>query len=78
MIKLLYTIVRAVPGRVFALIISVFIVSVLTIILVYLLHNLRGTPMPFESTLPTAILAPVGFSFLAYRKKKHSAKSIVN
>lgn len=70
MIKLLYAIVLAVPGRVSALILSVFIVSVLTIILVYLLHNLRGTPMPFESTLPTIILAPPGFFFLAFRKKK--------
>jgi len=74
MIRLLYTIVLAVPGRVFALILSVFIVSVLTIILVYLVHNLKGTPLPLESTIPTAILAPFGFSLLAYRKVKAAKK----
>jgi predicted neutral ceramidase superfamily lipid hydrolase len=78
MIRLLYRIVLAIPGKTTSLIIAVISVSILTIILVYLVHNLRGTPMPFESTLPTVILAPVGFSFLAFRKKKHSAKSPVN
>jgi hypothetical protein len=70
MIKLLYTIVLAVPGKLKALILSVSAVSVITIILVYLVHSLKGTPMPFESTLPTIILAPPGFFFLASRKKK--------
>jgi hypothetical protein len=78
LIRLLYRIVLAIPGKTTSLIISVISVSIFTIVLVYLLHSLKGTPMPFESTLPTAILAPVGFSFLAYRKKKHTAKSSVN
>ena len=71
MIKLLYTIVLAVPGKVKAMVLSVSIVSVITIILVYLVHSLKGTPMPLASTLPTAILAPPGFLFLALRKKKN-------
>jgi len=70
MIKLLYTIVLAVPGKVKALILSVLAVSVVTVTLVYLVHSLKGTPMPFASTLPTIILAPPGFFFLASRKKK--------
>ena len=70
MIKLLYTIVLAVPGRITALVLSVSIVSLLTIFLVYLVHSLKGTPMPLASTLPTLILAPPGFLFLASRKKK--------
>jgi hypothetical protein len=74
MIKLLYIIVMAVPGKIKALILSVSTVSVVTIILVYLVHSLKGTPMPFASTLPTIILAPPGFFFLAYRKKKLSYK----
>ena len=69
LIKLLYTIVLAVPGKVGAIVLSVFTVSIVTIILVYLVHNLKGTPMPLASTLPTMILAPPGFLFLAYRKK---------
>ncbi|NTV84965.1 MAG: hypothetical protein HGA23_11815 [Bacteroidales bacterium] len=70
MIKLLYIIVMAVPGKIKALILSVSAVSVVTVTLVYLVHSLKGTPMPFASTLPTIILAPPGFFFLAYRKKK--------
>jgi hypothetical protein len=71
MIRLLYIIVLAIPGKFPATAISVISVSILTILLVYLLHNLRGTPMPLESTLPTVFMAPPGFFFLARRKKKH-------
>jgi len=71
MIKLLYIIVMAVPGKIKALILAVSAVSVVTITLVYLVHSLKGTPMPFASTLPTVILAPPGFLFLALKKKNH-------
>ena len=71
-IRLLYYIALSVPGRVTSLLLSVFIASVVTISLVYLVHSLKGTPLPFESTLPTVILAPPGFFFLAVRKKNRS------
>jgi Na+-translocating ferredoxin:NAD+ oxidoreductase RnfE subunit len=69
MIKLLYVITLAIPGKVKALVLAVSIVSAITIILVYLVHSMKGTPLPMESTIPTAILAPPGFLFLAYRRK---------
>jgi len=71
-IRLLYFIVLTVPGRISSLLLSVLIASVVTITLVYLVHSLKGTPMPVESTLPTVFLAPPGFLFLAVRKKNRS------
>jgi hypothetical protein len=68
LIKLLYVISGKIPGKIASTIISSFIVTIITVVLVYAVHSLKGTPMPLESTIPTAILAPLGFSFLVYRK----------
>jgi len=69
MIKLLYVISGKIPGKITSVILSALIVSVITVIMVYAVHSLKGTPMPMESTIPTAILAPPGFLFLVYRRK---------
>lgn len=37
---------------------SVIIPSVITMILTYTMHNLKGTPKPLESTIPTTIIIP--------------------
>ena len=74
LIKLLETIVVYIKQMVPALIISVSVTTVVTVGLVYFVHNLRGTPEPFASTVPTIILAPFGFFALAYRKRKLMAK----
>jgi len=42
--------------------------SALTIGLTYGLHLLKGTPDPAESTLPTMLLAPPGFTYWSNRK----------
>ncbi|MCU0370320.1 MAG: hypothetical protein MUC31_02805 [Bacteroidales bacterium] len=70
MIRLLYYISGKINGLLKSTFISAAIVTGLTVMLVFAIHNLKGTPMPVESTIPTAILAPFGFSFLAYRRKK--------
>ncbi len=46
------------------------VASIITISAVFLVHNLKGTPKPFESTLPVIILGPPGFIFLAARSRK--------
>jgi hypothetical protein len=74
-IRLLYFLVQIIPGKITSLVLSVFISSVVTISLVYLVHSMKGTPLPVESTLPTAMLAPPGFFFLAFRKKRQ--KSVI-
>ena len=70
MTRLLYIIQGKIRGNFASIIFPVLIITTITVSLVYIVHNMKGTPMPFESTLPTAILAPFGFSFLAYRKRK--------
>jgi len=69
-IKLMYSLVLSIPGKITSVVVSVVSASAVTITLVYLVHSMKGTPLPVASTLPTAILAPFGFSFLAWRKQK--------
>ncbi len=69
LIKILDTIASRIRNRYVAVISATLLVSVITIILVYIVHNLKGTPRPFESTLPTIIMAPPGFLALAIRKR---------
>lgn len=68
--KLLYLIQGKFRGKYPSIVFPALIVTTVTVVLVYIVHNMKGTPMPFESTVPTAILAPFGFSFLAYRRVK--------
>ena len=69
LIKILDTTVLKIKNRYLAIVTSTLLVSSITIVLVYIVHNLKGTPMPFESTLPTIIMAPPGFMALAIRKR---------
>lgn len=69
LIKILDTVTMKIKNRYLAIATATILVSVITIILVYIVHNLKGTPRPFESTLPTMIMAPPGFLALAIRKR---------
>lgn len=69
LIKILDTITLKIKNRYLAVAIATLVVSVVTICLVYGVHSLKGTPRPFESTLPTIIMAPPGFLALAIRKR---------
>jgi len=69
LIKILDTIALKIRNRYVAVVSATLLVSVITIILVYIVHNLKGTPRPFESTLPTIFMAPPGFLALAIRKR---------
>lgn len=46
--------------------IGTIVASCITIGAVYTIHSMKGTPLPFESTLPTIVMAPPGFVFLAW------------
>ncbi len=48
--------------------IAVLLNSSITILLIYTVHSMKGTPEPFYSTLPTIILAPFGFFGVAFQK----------
>ena len=69
LIKILDTITVRIKNRYLAIAVATLSVSVVTIILVYIVHSMKGTPRPFESTLPTIIMAPPGFMALAIRKR---------
>lgn len=56
-------------NRTWAIIASVIIPSVFTLILTYSMHNLKGTPKPFESTIPTTIIIPAT-AVWGYKKRK--------
>jgi len=55
--------------RVLAIATSVIIPSALTLILTYTMHNLKGTPKPLESTIPTAIIIPAT-AIWGFKKRK--------
>jgi ABC-type dipeptide/oligopeptide/nickel transport system permease subunit len=53
-----------------AIILAVFVPSIIAISLTYIVHSIKGTPEPFNSTVPTMILAPLGFLWWAMQKRK--------
>jgi hypothetical protein len=61
-----------------AILASVIIPSIATISLTYGMHNLKGTPKPLESTIPTAICILPTTLFWGYRKRKQLDSNYVN
>ena len=57
-----------------AFIIATIIPSLITIVAVYFVHLLKGTPKPLDSTIPTVILSFPGFFFVSYRKRTQMIK----
>lgn len=70
LIKMLETLSLRIDNRYMAIITATLVTSIVTIILVYIVHDLKGTPETLASTLPTAIMAPPGFFVLAIRKRR--------
>lgn len=53
-----------------AIFLAVLVPSILAITLTYFVHSIKGTPEPFNSTVPTMILAPLGFLWWATQKRR--------
>ena len=53
-----------------ALVTAVIIPSAVSIGLTYGVHSTKGTPKPFESTIPTAVLVIPSTAIWGYRKRK--------
>lgn len=62
-------IATGIRNKVMALFLSVLIPSSVTLILTFLMHNIKGTPKPFESTIPTLIIIPAT-AIWGYMKQK--------
>lgn len=56
--------------RAVALVAAVILPSVVSIGLTYGVHSIKGTPKPFESTIPTAILIIPSTAIWAYKKRE--------
>lgn len=65
---------KGLNNRLLAIGMSVLIPSVFTLVLTFVMHNLKGTPRPFESTLPTLIIIPAT-AVWGYRKRKEYDES---
>jgi hypothetical protein len=46
----------------------------LAVTLTYLVHSLKGTPEPLNSTIPTMLLALLGFTFLGVRARRKKSQ----
>jgi hypothetical protein len=57
--------------KIVALAFAVIIPSVMSISATYTLHSVKGTPKPFESTIPTLLLVPPSTAIFAYKKRKN-------
>ncbi len=62
--------------RTIALAASVLIPSVFTLILTFTMHNLKGTPKPIESTIPTLIIIPATAIWGFIKRRKLDRKLI--
>ena len=56
--------VTRLDNQLLSLLLGIVVSSCIAIGLTYLVHSLRGTPEPFNSTLPTMLLSPIGFLFM--------------
>jgi hypothetical protein len=62
--------IATVSKKITAVFIAVLIPSIIAIVLTYIVHSLKGTPEPLNSTIPTIILAPMGFLWWALQKRR--------
>ena len=70
-LRILELIVTGINNKILAYICSVVAATLITVGLVYLVHSMKGTPKPFESTIPTIILAPPGYIYVARMKRNN-------
>lgn len=61
--------------RTLAILASVLIPSVFTLILTFSMHNLKGTPKPLESTIPTLIIIPAT-AVWGFKKRKQKDEAL--
>lgn len=63
-----------IKGKTLALLAAVIIPSTITLLLTYAMHSLKGTPRPFDSTIPTTIIIPAT-AIWGYIKRKQQDKN---
>ena len=68
-IRLLERILARIKNTFAAIVVASLIPTIISVTLVFVVHSFKGTPKPVESTIPTLLLAPPGFFYLAYKKR---------
>jgi hypothetical protein len=68
--KLCETIAIKIQHKWFAVFLAMLIPSAISLILTFGLHRLKGTPLPLESTIPTAIFVIPSTFIWGYLKRK--------
>ena len=53
-----------------SILLAVVIPTTMAVTFTFIVHSAKGTPEPLNSTIPTMILAPLGFLWWATRKRK--------
>jgi hypothetical protein len=59
-------------SRVWSLVIAIIAPTIVAVGLTFLVHSLRGTPEPLQSTVPTLILSPIGFFLIGWRRQREA------
>lgn len=65
-----------IKNAVLAIVASVIIPSTLTLLLTYSLHNLKGTPKPLASTIPTLFVIP-STAVWGFMKRKQFDEALI-
>ncbi len=68
----------SIQRRTLAILASVLIPSVFTLLLTFAMHSLKGTPKPVESTLPTLIIIPATAIWGFLKRRQIDQKRALN
>jgi len=69
-VRLCENLIKQVRPMVVAWPLAILLPSAVAVGLTFLMHNLKGTPEPFYSTLPTILITPPAFAVWAWRSLK--------
>jgi predicted PurR-regulated permease PerM len=62
-------------NRWLSLLLSIIVSTCIAVGLTYLVHSLRGTAQPLQSTIPTMITAPLAFIIVGWQAQRKAARS---
>jgi hypothetical protein len=74
-LKMAENIATSINNRIWGIFAGGFFPMVLTAIMTFTMHSLKGTPEPFNSTLPTIFLAWLSFSIWSWEKTRSDSSN---
>ncbi len=64
-----------IPSKKMAIVLAILIPSFISLVLTFGVHSLKGTPLPIESTIPTAVFVIPSTAVWGYLKRKKEDKN---